>query len=71
MFKTRVHCDVCDKPLKLYRVDTPLGSYDDYETSHTKQWDTSNILPHLCKKCALEIDNAILSVKLSVLSGVS
>lgn len=67
MFKTVVCCNVCGEELKIFRKHTPFGDVDLFKTFQTKQWDTSKMLPHLCEKCALIIDNELLKLKLEVL----
>ena len=42
-------CDFCDKPLEY--------DGDGYVVYRTKQLDTRDILPHLCKSCAEKLDD--------------
>lgn len=42
-------CDFCDKPLEY--------DGDRYVIYRTKQLDTRNVLPHLCKSCAEKLDD--------------
>lgn len=44
----KVVCDFCDKPLEFEDKG--------YVVYRTKQLDTRNILPHLCRSCANKLD---------------
>ena len=46
----KVVCDFCNRPLEF---DLERGSYVLYRT---KQIDTRDLLPHLCKTCAEKLD---------------
>lgn len=45
----KVVCDFCDKPLEFEDKG--------YVIYLTKQLDTRNIFPHLCKSCAEKLDD--------------
>lgn len=60
-------CDVCSKILPIEHKQTLFGKIEVVKTSKTKEWDTSMFLPHLCKGCALEIDNGILKSKFELM----
>jgi len=68
MIKHTVCCDVCGLPLPIRRFRTPAGVFECIETARTEQWDTRSIFPHLCKKCALTIDNELLKTKNDILN---
>ena len=63
MIDNRVLCDVCSKELQLEDVDTPFGPVKVVKTYKTKEWNTKQILPHLCETCAMKIDNVLLKAK--------
>lgn len=54
-------CDFCDKPLE----------YDGsrYVIYRTKQFDTRDVLPHLCKSCAEKLDDIFLETKTRLMAG--
>lgn len=62
-------CDMCKTPLQVKEKSTPFGKYEYVKNYKTRVFDTTQALPHLCEKCALTIDNALLSMKLNVLSN--
>lgn len=66
MYKTTVHCDVCDKKLEIVKKITPFGEVEVIKNSQTKVIDTRLIFPHLCENCALKIDNELLKTKLEM-----
>ena len=53
----KVVCDFCDRPLEF---DQERGSYVLY---HTKQINTRDLLPHLCRSCAEKLDDILLESK--------
>lgn len=53
----KVVCDFCDRPLEF---DQERGSYVLYLT---KQIDTRDLLPHLCRSCAEKLDNILIESK--------
>ena len=53
----KVVCDFCDRPLEF---DLERKSYVLY---HTKQIDTRDLLPHLCRSCAEKLDDILLESK--------
>lgn len=70
MFHRFICCDLCDKELPIEQIATPFGMTDVVKVGKTKVWDTSNLFRHLCKECALTIDNELLKVKLNILESV-
>lgn len=54
-----VVCDFCQRPLEF--VD---GRYVIY---HTKEINTKNLLPHLCKKCANGLDEIIRESRIKIM----
>ena len=67
MIKSCIICDVCGKelPIELVRINGEV--YKTIKTAKTKEWDTQLSYPHLCEKCALELDHAFLKFKLRML----
>lgn len=53
----KVVCDFCNRPLEF---DLERKSYVLY---HTKQIDTRDLLPHLCKTCAEKLDDILIESK--------
>lgn len=53
----KVVCDFCNRPLEF---DLERKSYVLY---HTKQIDTRDLLPHLCRSCAKKLDDILLESK--------
>ena len=53
----KVVCDFCDRPLEF---DLERKSYVLY---HTKQINTRDLLPHLCRSCAEKLDDILLESK--------
>lgn len=53
----KVVCDFCNRPLEF---DLERGSYVLYRT---KQIDTRDLLPHLCRSCAEKLDDILLESK--------
>ena len=72
MIKRYYACDWCGKTLDYEVVQTPFG--DEREIikglGTTKVWNTKRLFPHLCKECALTIDNELLKAKLEILTEV-
>lgn len=56
MVKLRVICDICERPL-------PEDDDGIIYTHRTKEWDTRNLFPCLCERCASKVDQALLSMK--------
>lgn len=50
MIKTQILCDICERPLQVIG-----NSYYKYST---KECNTSEVFPHLCKSCADKLDIA-------------
>lgn len=67
MFRMTVHCDVCNKNLPIEQIETSFGKIEVVKVGKTKVVDTNNLFKHLCKECALTIDNELLKFKLEVL----
>ena len=53
----KVVCDFCNRPLEF---NLERKSYVLY---HTKQIDTRDLLPHLCRSCAEKLDDVLLESK--------
>lgn len=53
----KVVCDFCNRPLEF---DLERKSYVLY---HTKQINTRDLLPHLCRSCAEKLDDILLESK--------
>lgn len=71
MFKSICICDVCHKQLKTETRQTPLGEVDVIiGLGKTKEINTEALFQHLCKECALSIDNTLLKAKVRVLSKI-
>ena len=62
-----IHCDICGKELPREIVNILGQNIEVYKTAHCKEWDLKSILPHICKTCALEIDNKLLKLKLELM----
>lgn len=69
MLKVTVCCDICGKALPVKKARAPFGSFEIIESAKTEVWNTQTALPHLCKECALQIDNSLLSLKLEMLKN--
>lgn len=65
-------CDVCRKEFKYEVAQTPLGNkiHIIHGLGTTKVWNTEGLFQHLCKECALMIDNELLKAKLEILTEV-
>lgn len=71
MKKHYYECDVCGKKLQTKIKQTPIGEVEIVcGTGTTKEWDTKGLFQHLCKECALSIDNDILKIKIELLESV-
>lgn len=71
MIRHYFECDVCKKQLPTKIKQTPFGEVEVVcGTGITKEWDTKRLFRHLCKECALTIDNALLRTKMQHLSSV-
>lgn len=64
-----VRCNLCTKELPTKRIETPFGSSEVVEVGKTKVWGTKKLFRHLCKECALTIDNELLRFKLNLLES--
>ena len=53
----KIVCDFCDRPLEF---DQERCSYVLYRT---KQINTRDLLPHLCRSCAEKLDDILLESK--------
>lgn len=69
MFRTIIICDLCGKELPIEQITTQFGIIEVVKTGKTKVWDTSSPSHHLCKECALRIDNELLKLKLDLLES--
>lgn len=68
MRKYYYECDYCGKRLETEKKHTPFGEVEVIcGTAKTKEWNTTGIYHHLCKECALEIDNDLLRLKMKLL----
>ena len=67
MLQATIRCDLCNKELLIERASTPFGKACMVKDGKTKVWDTSNLFQHLCKECALTIDNELLNLKIELL----
>ena len=63
MFKIIVCCDVCKKEIPIKKIETPIGKIEVPDVGKTEVVDTSFAYQHLCKECALEIDNQLLKAE--------
>ena len=70
MIRTTICCDVCGMELPKKVVNTPYGKVEFVKTSKAEVWNVSTVFPHLCKGCALTIDNALLKTKMDLLLEV-
>lgn len=71
MIKTVVCCDLCGITLPTEEVDSPFGKIEIVKTSKVEIWDVSNVFPHLCRGCALEIQYSLKQLKLDLLFAES
>lgn len=70
MIKHYFECDVCGKRLPTKIQQTPFGEIEIVcGTGTTKEWNTKGLFQHLCKECALTIDNSLLKTKMQILSS--
>ena len=70
MIKHYFVCDVCGKKLETKTQQTPFGKFEVVlGTGKTKELNTTRLFSHLCKECALKIDNKILRTKNELLSA--
>lgn len=68
MIKYYYICDYCGKRLETRKQQTPFGEIEIIcGTAKTKEWDTTMLFQHLCRECALSIDDALLRLKMSYL----
>ena len=58
----KVVCDFCDRPLEF---DQERKSYVLYRT---KQIDTRDLLPHLCRSCAEKLDDILIESRTRLMS---
>lgn len=62
-------CDICRKELETETKQTPFGEIEVIKNvGKTKEINTDALFQHLCKECALSIDNTILKEKMRLLS---
>lgn len=69
MYQVITRCDICSKVLPITPVETPFGTVNIVETGKTMVVDTRGLFRHLCKECALRIDNELLKFKLDILEN--
>lgn len=69
MIRVTLYCDICGKELPVREIETAIGKIEVVETGRTKVWDTSGLGKHLCKECALRIDNELLTFKMELLAS--
>ena len=67
MIKSCIICDACGKELPIKLVKINGETHKMVKTAKTKEWDTTLIFPHLCEKCAFELDISFLKFKLELL----
>lgn len=71
MFENICICDVCRKQLKIETRQTSLGERNVIVgLGKTKEINTEALFQHLCKECALSIDNTVLKAKVRTLSMI-
>ena len=68
MFRVTICCDICMKEIPIEQISTPIGKVEIAKTGKTKVCDTNHLFKHLCKECALRIDNELLNFKLNLLT---
>ena len=56
MLKTVVFCDFCEKPLSRKERNN-IYLY------RTKEFDTHKLYPHMCMRCANQIDDILMAYK--------
>lgn len=59
MISLTIFCDVCEKPM----IPDEDGIV---QTRVTKEWNTKDLFPHLCKNCAGKLDKAMAKVKCEI-----
>lgn len=69
MYQLITRCDICSKILPITTVETPFGTVNIVKTGKTTVVDTRDLFRHLCKECALHIDNQLLKFKLDILEN--
>lgn len=62
-------CDCCKKEIPIQKKHTPLGDVDVLETGKTEYFNSQCVFKHLCKECALKLDNAYLGAKVEMLEN--
>lgn len=67
MIKFVFICDCCEKELPKHIQHTPLGNIEVVETGKTEYFNSQCVFKHLCKECALKLDNAYLGAKVEML----
>lgn len=67
MVERIICCDICNEKLSVKRVTTPIGDINVVVMGKTEVCDTHHLFQHICKECALKIDNELLKFKLKVL----
>lgn len=67
MYRVTIHCDICGKTLPIEQVTTQVGTFYVVKVGKTEICNTKHLFKHLCKECALMIDNELLKFKLDLL----
>ena len=67
MFYRIIRCDICNKDIPFKRIRTQFGEIDIVAMGKTEVCDTRGLFSHICRECALKIDNELLKVKLELL----
>lgn len=58
-----INCDFCERPLPVETIDDRGETIEYTKLSHTKEWKTRSIFPHLCPSCAEKIDIVLRKYK--------
>lgn len=58
-----INCDFCERPLPVETIDDRGETIEYTKLSHTKEWKTRSIFPHLCPSCAEKIDMVLRKYK--------
>lgn len=67
MIKSVVYCDFCNRTVPQRVEVDPFGEeYACIELSKTKEFDTSDMYPHMCKLCANRIDDVLRHFRLDL-----
>lgn len=62
----RVVCDVCERPIPIEK----RWPEDFLQNGYTREVNTRKLFPHLCKSCALKIDEAVSLAKVEWLKQI-